>query len=157
MSVKLTPNGTYGVEMPRPPRLMMALMRPLMRFGSAMMRRRGMKVLTLVTTGAKSGRRHEVELGWFADEPDADGRWLILATNAGAAKHPAWYFNLARNPDKTWIELDGHTIKVRPESLEGDARTAAYARISAIMPNYGEYQTKTDRQIPIVRLTAEPG
>lgn len=157
MSVKLTPNGTYGAQMPRPPRLLMALMRPLMRLGAVMMRRRGMHVLTLVTTGAKSGREHEVEVGYFPDDPPAAGHWLVVASYAGAAKHPAWYFNLARNPDKAWIRLDGRTIKVRPASLEGDERTAAYARVVAVSPGYGAYPTRTDREIPVVRLTEEPG
>lgn len=163
MPVKLTPNGTYGIQMPRPPRPLMPLMRALMRLGSAGMRRRGMKVLTLVTTGAKSGRVHEVELGWFpepgssGDADHAPGRWLIVGSAGGSSKHPAWVYNLAGHPDQTWIRLEGRTIKVRPDSLEGDERAAAFARISAELPNYGTYQTRTDRQIPIIRLTEEPG
>lgn len=149
MTVEITPNGTYGAQMPRMPGPLAMVMKGLI---TGMIRMRGGKVLALTTVGAKSGRTHEVELGWF---PDGD-RWLIVASAAGAAKHPAWYFNLARNPDKVWIVVDGRKIKVRPESLKGEEREQKFKEIAAAAPNYGQYQTKTDREIPVIRLTAEP-
>src|SRR5262245_43076204 len=106
MTFKTTPNGTYGATMPSPPRWLRPLMKPMMGLVSAMMRRRGIRLLRLTTTGAKSGRVHEVDLGWF---PEGDN-WLIVASAAGSAKNPAWYYNLAHNPDKTWITLDGRKI-----------------------------------------------
>lgn len=150
MTVELTPNGTYGANMPSMSHPIMKIMFGLF---SAMMRLRGGKLLTLVTVGSKSGRVHEVDLGWFAD---TDYRWLIVASLGGAAKHPAWYYNLAHNPDKVWIKIDGRKLKVRPESLKGEERERKFKEIAAVAPNYGEYQTKTDREIPVIRLTAEP-
>jgi deazaflavin-dependent oxidoreductase (nitroreductase family) len=114
------------------------------------MRVQGAQQLLLSTVGAKSGKLRKTPLGWF---PNGDNAWLVAATAAGSARHPAWYFNLARNPDKVWIEVGKRTLRVRPASLKGAGRVAAWQRIVAQAPGYGAYQQKTDREIPIVRLT----
>jgi hypothetical protein len=62
--------------------------------------------------------------------------------------------NLARNPDQVSIEFEGCTIRARPESLKGADREAAWQRIVGESPMYKGYLDKTDREIPIVRLTA---
>jgi deazaflavin-dependent oxidoreductase (nitroreductase family) len=149
MSVELTPNGTHGAQIPR---IAMSMMNVMSRLFSGLIRMRGGRILTLTTIGSKTGRSRDVDLGWF---PDDNKNWLIVASFGGAAKHPAWYYNLARNPDKVWIHVDGRKIKVRPESLKGDERAKAFNAIAAVATNYAEYQTKTDREIPVVRLTAE--
>ena len=69
----------------------------------------GFNVLVLTTTGRKSGRERTVPVGWF---PDGDGNWLIVASAAGAADNPAWYYNLAAGPGKARIEVDGTEIPV---------------------------------------------
>jgi hypothetical protein len=63
---------------------------------------------------------------------------------------------MAKHPDDIWLEVGPERFKVRGESLEGPERDQALARIAAIAPRYGKYQEKTDREIPIVRLTREP-
>ncbi len=151
MTFEVTPNGTRGAKMPRLPRPISKIM--FRYLASPMMRLMGAKVLTLITVGAKSGRTHEVDLGWW---PDAGNRWLIVASNNGAARNPAWYYNLARNPDKVWIKLDGRKVKVRPEALQGEEREAKYNKIAALAPSYGNYRKSTDREIPVIRLTAVP-
>ena len=148
MSVELTPRGTRGVTLPKLPR---PLMRVLFPIGNALLRLRGAKLLELTTTGARSGLPRTVTLGWFPDEKDS---WLVVASNAGAAQHPAWYVNMAKNPDQVWITLDGRKIHVRPESLKGTERAEAWQRIVAQAPGYAGYATKTDREIPVVRLRA---
>jgi hypothetical protein len=60
---------------------------------------------------------------------------------------------MARNPDDIWLEAGHRRLRVRGESLVGEARGEALRRIAAISPRYGKYQEKTDREIPIVRLT----
>jgi deazaflavin-dependent oxidoreductase (nitroreductase family) len=126
--------------------------------GNWMMRRRGAKLLELTTTGARSGLPRTVTLGWFPDSPttNSDGKdsWLVVASNAGAPQHPAWYFNMAKHPDQVWAIIDGRKIHVRPESLKGAEREEAWRRIVAQAPGYGAYETKTDREIPVVRLQA---
>jgi deazaflavin-dependent oxidoreductase (nitroreductase family) len=150
MSVDLTPKGTYGVnmKMPRP------MWKVIQVFISLGVRLRGGQLLTLTTVGAKTGRTHCVPLAWYPAAAGEAKAWLIVASYAGAAKHPAWYINMAKNPDKVWVEVDHRKTKVTAESLKGAEREAAWRRIVAAAPNYNAYQSKTDREIPVVRLRA---
>ncbi len=151
MPVDLTPKGTHGVnmKMPRP------IWKVIQVFISLGVRLRGGQLLTLTTVGSKTGRTHSVPLGWYPDAAGEANVWLIVASYAGAARHPAWYVNMAKNPDKIWVEVDQRKVKVTAESLKGAEREAAWRRIVAVAPNYAAYQTKTDREIPVVRLRAE--
>jgi deazaflavin-dependent oxidoreductase (nitroreductase family) len=117
------------------------------------MRVQGRPLLLLTTTGAKTGRVRETTLGWFPDEEGGGESRLIVASNAGAAMHPAWYVNLARRPDGAAIDVDGHHYGVNADSLRGPERDRAWARIVALAPGYGKYEQQTDREIPVVRLT----
>jgi len=149
MAVELTPNGTKGTNMPQVPRAMRPLMKPMMGLGNFFMRLRGSKLLELTTVGAKSGREHTVTLGVF---PDKNNDWLVVGSNMGAARHPAWVVNMAKNPDKVWADIGKGKVKVEPESLKGAERDEAWKRIVAASPGYGRYVEKTDREIPIIRL-----
>src|SRR5690349_20512320 len=113
----------------------------------------GFPVVLLTTRGAKTGQTRTTPVGGFAD---GDNSWLIVASLGGAARHPAWFFNMAKNPDDIWLEVGNERFKVRGQTLEGPERAEALARIAAIAPRYGTYQQKTDREIPIIRLTREP-
>jgi deazaflavin-dependent oxidoreductase (nitroreductase family) len=113
------------------------------------MRVQGRPLLLLHTTGAKSGQPRKTLVGWF---PDGDDAWLVVASAAGSARHPAWYVNMVRNPDKVWIEIGKRKLKVEPESLKGDERAEAWHRIVSLAPGYAAYQEKTDRELPVVRL-----
>jgi deazaflavin-dependent oxidoreductase (nitroreductase family) len=73
----------------------------------------------------------------------------------GEARHPSWYVNLAKNPDRVFLHVRGERFHVRPVSLHGAERAAAWKRITREAPNFAEYQTKTDREIPVVRLTRD--
>ncbi len=117
-------------------------------------RRGGDKTVIVTTVGAKTGRTHDVALGRFPEGKDA---FLIVASNAGSAKHPAWYINMARNPDKVWAEVGRRKFKVRPQLLKGAEREAAWQRVTAAAPGYAAYQKSTDREIPIIRLVPEDG
>ena len=112
--------------------------------------RTGLPILHLTTVGARSGLPRTVPLGWF---PDGENRWLVVASTGGAARHPDWYVNMAKNPDQVWIQLGKRRVRVRPESLRGAEREEAWQRVVAATPTYGDYQKKTDRVIPVVRLT----
>ena len=156
MAVELTPNGTRGFEPPKMPHPVIGVFTWLSvamfhRFGTRMRVQRA-PVLLLNTVGAKSGQQRQTMLCWFADGENA---WLIVASAGGSAKHPAWYRNLAANPDKVWIEVGKRKIKVRPESLSGAEREAAWQRVVTQSPGYAGYQRKTDRIIPVVRLRLE--
>lgn len=113
----------------------------------------GFPIVLLTTVGARTGLERTHVLGGFADGDDG---WIIVASNAGAASHPHWLLNLAKNPDKVWLEVGRRKFRARVQLLQGEERAAALARVAAVAPRYGQYQTKTDREIPIVRLTAAP-
>lgn len=109
----------------------------------------GVPTLLLTTTGRKSGepRTHALIFGQDGDD------YLVIASMGGAPRHPQWYLNLAANPDAQ--------IQVRAERLPVTAHTARppgeRARLwnvmTGIWPNYDTYQTRTDREIPVVVLS----
>ncbi len=107
-------------------------------------------LLLLTTTGRKSGLERTSPLGWAAD---GNGGWLIAASANGAAGNPAWYHNLAAAPDQARIEVGGATIPVSAEQLHGTEREAAWQALTASIPRFGTYPHKTDREIPVIRLT----
>lgn len=115
------------------------------------MRVQGRPVLLLTTIGAKTGKIRQTVLCWF---PDSDNSWIVTATAAGSARHPGWYFNMAKNPDKVSIEIGQRTLSVVPQSLKGEERVEAWRQIVALAPGYARYEEKTDRVIPVVRLRA---
>ena len=110
----------------------------------------GFPVLLLTTVGAKTGKERTHILGGFPDGADA---WLVVASKGGAATHPAWFINLAKNPEKVWIQVGNRKMRALVESLVGAEREQAYARVVAVAPRYGDYLKKTDREIPVLRLT----
>jgi deazaflavin-dependent oxidoreductase (nitroreductase family) len=109
----------------------------------------GFNGLILTTVGAKSGAERTSPVGWW---PGRDGSWLIVAAANGAAGNPAWYHNIAANPDKVQIEVDGRKISVTAEQLHGAHRAAAWRQIAASAPRFAQYQDKTDRELPVIRL-----
>jgi deazaflavin-dependent oxidoreductase (nitroreductase family) len=110
----------------------------------------GFPVILLTTVGARTGKERTHVLGGF---PDGDDAWLVVASNGGAAAHPAWFFNLARNPDQVWAQVGNRKFRARVQSLQGAERDDAYARVVSVAGNYASYLKKTDREIPVVRIT----
>lgn len=152
MAVELTPKGTRGAQIPPWSwRIMAGFNIVFFRLLGRRVRVMGRPLLLLTTVGAKTGQRRQATLGWFPDRQDS---WLVVGSRGGSSSHAAWCVNLARNPDQVWVEVDGRTVKVRPESLHGEEREQAWQRVVELAPGYGGYQTRTDREIPLVRLTA---
>ena len=106
------------------------------------------KPLVLVHhTGAKSGIERIAPLVPLLD----DGRIYVFASKGGADTHPDWYRNLVAHPDIT-VELGTETFAATARVLDGDERAAVYAKQVAAEPQFGEYQRKTERLIPVVEL-----
>ena len=155
MAFEKTPRGTRGTSMP-------SFTVPVMKFVNNQMIKRfrrsgasggkamGLDALVLTTVGAKTGQKRQTLLGWF---PDGDSAWLVVASAGGAAANPAWYYNLAAHPDQAQVEVGGKTVNVTATQLTGPERDAAWQRITAAQPRYAGYEKKTDRLIPVIRLT----
>jgi deazaflavin-dependent oxidoreductase (nitroreductase family) len=109
----------------------------------------GMEVLFLTTVGRRTGAERTTAVSWF---PYGDGTWLIVASAAGAAQHPAWYKNLAAHPDQLSIELADGRHEVIAEQLSSPSREQIWLRIIAAQPRYAKYQNKTDRELPVIHL-----
>ena len=114
----------------------------------------GFNALVLTTVGRKTGIERTTPVGWF---PGPDGTWLIVASAAGAARNPAWYYNLSAHPDQVQIEVEGRKVPVAAEQLHGADRAQAWQQITTAAPRFAKYQDKTDREIPVIRLVPRPG
>lgn len=148
-----TPRGTRGVPTPG---ILKPVMKLFNKYSSRQIRKSGkafgtMPALVLTTIGAKSGQERTSPVAYF---PDGDGKWLIVASYAGAASNPAWYYNIAAHPDRVRIEIDGRTVEVTAEELRGSERDAAWTQVTAASDRFAGYQEKTDRLLPILRLSA---
>jgi deazaflavin-dependent oxidoreductase (nitroreductase family) len=112
-----------------------------------------MDLLYLTTVGAKTGQKRQNAVSRF---PDGEDAWLVVASSGGSARHPAWYHNIAAHPDQVWAEVAGRQLRVTAEQLTGSRRDEAWQRIIAEQPRYAGYQRKTDRVLPVIRLSLAP-
>jgi deazaflavin-dependent oxidoreductase (nitroreductase family) len=111
----------------------------------------GRKILLLTTLGNKSGQSRTVPVVPFFD----GGETYVIASMGGAPQHPAWYKNLTANP-AVGVQVGADTWKARAAVVEeGAERDRLWKRITEAMPNFGEYQKKTSRVIPVVRLVKQ--
>ncbi|MCA9826302.1 MAG: nitroreductase family deazaflavin-dependent oxidoreductase [Dehalococcoidia bacterium] len=107
----------------------------------------GAPMLILTSTGAKSGKPRTNPLVYLPDGDDL----IVFASKAGAPESPAWYHNLRANP-QVQVEVGKDTVTAKAEVVSEPERTALYARQVAVMPTFAEYEEKTSRTIPVVRL-----
>jgi deazaflavin-dependent oxidoreductase (nitroreductase family) len=107
----------------------------------------GDSLLLLHHFGARSGTERISPLAYFDD----GDRLVIVASAAGAPKSPDWYHNLKAHPDVT-IEIGTETVPVKAAEILDDDYRQTWARVTAAMPGFADYQTKTARTIPLVAL-----
>ncbi len=134
-----------------------SLVKGLSSFHSAMFRATGGRIgdrlvgndmLLLTTIGSVTGKSHTVPLLYLHD----DEALVVVASYGGRPDHPQWYTNVLSNP--------GVKVRTRDDTFEAMARRATPAertnwwdRVISAYPGYGEYQAKTEREIPLVFLT----
>src|SRR5690606_11232422 len=82
---------------------------------------------------------------------EADGAYLIVASKAGAPDHPAWYLNLDADP-AVELQVRGDVFAARARTATGEERERLWTVMTGEWPSYDEYQTRTDREIPVVVL-----
>lgn len=148
----VTKAGTRGMRGVRIAKLVARVLRPVLirhhrRHGDTF---RGSDVLYLSTVGAKTGKQRQTAVGYETEGKDA---WLVVASLGGAAHNPGWYHNIVAHPDQVWIDVRGRRHRVVHEQLDGQRRAQAWARIIARRPSMVHYQEKTDRVLPVLRLT----
>ena len=108
----------------------------------------GKPCIILWTRGRKTGTIRKTPLIRVADDT---GRFAVVASLGGAPKHPVWYLNLVDDPNVALQDgagLQDYTARV----VEGDKKAEWWARATRVWPSYDEYQSKTDRAIPLAVL-----
>jgi F420H(2)-dependent quinone reductase len=108
----------------------------------------GKPVILLTTVGAKTGKIRKTPLM----RVEHGGEYAVVASLGGAPKNPVWYHNIKAQPR---VELQDGTVNKDYEAREvfDDEKAAWWERAVAAWPDYANYQTKTDRQIPVFVLT----
>lgn len=109
-------------------------------------------VVLLTTTGRKTGRERVTPLLYLED----GGNLVVVASNGGAAGHPAWWLNLRANPEAR-VRAGNRTLRVRAEEAGGEEKRRLWARLVEMYPAYEDYQRKTDREIPVSVLRPVDG
>ncbi len=108
----------------------------------------GMPLLLLHHTGAKSGKSRINPLAY----QDDGGRYVIFASKGGAPEHPAWYHNLIAHPNVS-IEVGSEEIDVIASEATGEERERLFRTQAERIPQFAEYEQKTERMIPVMILT----
>ena len=106
---------------------------------------RGTQTLILTTTGRKSGKQRLTPLIYGRHGND----YLIVASKGGTPENPDWYHNLSANPDVE-IQVKGDKMRARARTATPAEKTEMWPIMTKEWPDYDDYQTKTDRDIPIV-------
>ncbi len=107
----------------------------------------GKGVVLLTMRGAKTGKIRKVPLM----RVEHDGQYAVVASLGGAPKHPVWYYNLKAEP-KLQLQDGEVTSDFVARELDGEEREVWWARSVEAWPDYAEYQTKTDRILPVFLL-----
>lgn len=108
----------------------------------------GMPVLLLDTVGRKTGARRTSAIGYV---PDGD-RYVLIGSNQGHVKNPAWVYNLRANPEAT-VQVGARKRRVRAREADGDERERLWRRAVDVYPGFELYKERAgSRHIPVVVL-----
>ncbi len=108
----------------------------------------GATALLLTTIGNKSGEPRTTPLIYAQDGDD----YVIVASKGGAPSHPAWYLNISKTPEVEIQVLD-KVMKATAVTVEGAEREHLWQVATDVWPNYDQYAERTERLIPVVKLT----
>jgi deazaflavin-dependent oxidoreductase (nitroreductase family) len=109
----------------------------------------GWTIIIVTTRGTKSGKIRKFGLM----RVEHDGEYALVASKGGAPTHPVWYYNLIADPEAVTIQDGPEPFDVVVRQVSGDERATWWERAVAAYPPYAEYQTKTDRKIPVLVAT----
>jgi len=105
----------------------------------------GLPVVIVTTRGNKTGKVRKMALM----RVEHDGEYALVASKGGAPTHPVWYYNLKAHPDEVLIQDGPEPFAVSVREATGTERAEWWERAVAAYPPYADYQTKTERQIPL--------
>ena len=108
----------------------------------------GAPSLLLTTTGRKTAEPRTSPLIFGRDGDDL----VVVATVGGLPKHPAWYLNLLADP-RASVQVKADVIPVEARTATDDEKPRLWRLMNEVWPNYETYQTRTERQIPVVILS----
>lgn len=108
---------------------------------------RGAPTLLLTTVGRRSGTPRRTALIYGRDGEN----YLVVASHGGSPAHPAWYLNLEANPEVE-IQVGAEKFTAHARTASTDERARLWPDMTKIWPDFDNYQTGTDREIPIVVL-----
>ncbi len=103
--------------------------------------------LLLTTTGRQSGESYTTPLIYGQD----GDRYLVVASKGGAPRHPHWYLNLASNPNVE-LQVKGDKFQAKARTATPEEKPALWKIMTEILPAYDEYQSRTEREIPLIIL-----
>ncbi|MFM1752686.1 MAG: hypothetical protein RL119_1648 [Actinomycetota bacterium] len=106
----------------------------------------GIPVIIVTMRGAKSGNVRKIALMRVEHE----GSYALVASKGGAPDNPDWYYNLLAHPTEVLVQDGPEPFRVTVRQVEGAERAEWWTRSAAVFPTYNEYQSKTDRQIPVL-------
>lgn len=109
----------------------------------------GIPVVIVTTVGNKSGKLRKTPLM----RVEHDGAYALVASQGGAPSHPFWYWNIVAQPH-VMVQDKDHVGDYTAREVTGAERDEWWARAVSVFPDYGDYQEKTDRTIPV--FVAEP-
>jgi deazaflavin-dependent oxidoreductase (nitroreductase family) len=104
-------------------------------------------VLLLTSTGRRSGQKRTAPVVFLADGE----RYVVIGSNAGNVRTPAWSYNLQANPDAE-IELRGTRKLVRARVAEGEERADLWRKVNEMYEGFDDYDAKTPRDIAVFVL-----
>jgi deazaflavin-dependent oxidoreductase (nitroreductase family) len=109
--------------------------------------RRGAKILLLTTRGRRTGEPRTAPLIY----ENAGDAFVVVASKGGADEHPGWYRNLLADPEVE-VQVLGDVFRATARTTAGAERERLWRLAALQWPPYDEYQTRTDREIPVVVL-----
>jgi deazaflavin-dependent oxidoreductase (nitroreductase family) len=114
--------------------------------------RPGVPTLLITTRGRKSGTLRRTALIYGRD----GDRYLVVASRGGSPEHPSWYLNLVEHAEVD-LQVEAAKFSARARTANADEKPRLWSLMTSIWPDYDNYQSKTDRDIPLVILEPTGG
>jgi deazaflavin-dependent oxidoreductase (nitroreductase family) len=112
----------------------------------------GMDSLLITTRGRRSGKLRRTALYYGVDA----GRYVVIASNAGADRHPDWYLNLVAEPEVR-VQVLADRFAARARTATAGERPRLWALMAGLNPAFEDYRLKTERELPVVILERVTG